>query len=148
MKSFVTNNYQETISLGEKLVHVLPPSLHVILLEGDLSAGKTTFTKGIGKGLQVRSMINSPTFTILKVHHGDKTLYHLDLYRLHEVGNDFDLEEYIEDQEAITVIEWPHQVDALLPKNYVLVNLTWLSENARKIEISSTLMDSSWENAL
>ncbi len=148
MKSFVTNNYEETIAIGEKLVFALPPSLHVILLEGDLSTGKTTFTKGIGKALHVKSMINSPTFTILKVHHGDKTLYHLDLYRLHEVGNDFDLEEYIEDQEAITVIEWPHQVDALLPKNYVLVKLSWLSENARKIEISSTQIDTSWEDAL
>ncbi len=148
MKSFVTNNYEETISLGERLIFALPPSLHVILLEGDLSAGKTTFTKGIGKALHVKSMINSPTFTILKVHHGDKTLYHLDLYRLHEVGNDFDLEEYIEDQEAVTVIEWPHQVEALLPKNYVLVKLTWLSENARKIDISSTEVDTSWEDAL
>jgi len=148
MKSFITNNQEETIFLGEKLINALPPSLHVVLLEGDLSAGKTTLTKGIGKALQVKTIVNSPTFTILKVHKGTKTLYHLDLYRLHEVGNDFDLEEYIEDHDAITVIEWPHQVDALLPQNYVSVKLTWLSENSRKVEISSTLKDASWEDQL
>lgn len=145
MKSFITKHYEETITLGKRLIHAMPPSLHVVLLEGDLSAGKTTFTKGIGKALNVKSMVNSPTFTILKIHHGDKTLYHLDLYRLNEVGNDFDLEEYIEDRDAITVIEWPHQVEGLLPKSYVLVKFTYLSDHERKIEISSTLDDASWE---
>ena len=90
----------ESINLGYKLGLLLEnPS--TILLEGDLGAGKTTFTKGIGKALNVEKTINSPTFTIMKCYKGKYPLYHLDLYRLNGVNQEFDLEEYIDSGIAV-----------------------------------------------
>jgi len=138
MKLFKTSSASETIELGYKLMQALPKRYNVILLSGDLSSGKTTLTKGIGKALGVQGVINSPTFTILKSYEGHKVLNHLDLYRLDGVGLDFDLEDYILDQDAISVIEWPNQVKELIPKNHVLVELKWIDETQREITISTS----------
>ena len=136
VKTFNINNPEETVMLGEKLGNVLENG-DVVLLLGDLSAGKTTFTKGIGKALGVTRIINSPTFTIVKSYKGTKgTLYHLDLYRLDGLNNDFDLYEYIE-TDGVCVIEWPYQVEELLPKEYILVNIIRTYSEKRTIEIKA-----------
>ena len=116
-KSFQTFNADETIELGKKIGKNLIPG-NVVLLTGDLSAGKTTITKGIGASLGVKRVINSPTFTIVKEYNGTCPLYHLDLYRLDGLNNDFDLEDYIE-TDGVCVIEWPFQVSEILPKEYL-----------------------------
>lgn len=136
-KILYTNDYNETIALGEKIAGLLKKG-DVILLDGDLGAGKTTFTKGIGRGLGVKRVINSPTFTIVKEYHGDNVvLNHLDLYRLDGVGEDFDLEEYFND-ESICVCEWPFQASDILPKEYLMINITRIDDNKRKFVITST----------
>ena len=77
---FFTNSAEETIALGIKIAKTLMPG-DVLLLTGDLSGGKTTITKGIGQGLGVRRIINSPTFNIVKTYQGQNvTLNHFDLY--------------------------------------------------------------------
>ena len=135
MKTFITKNQEETIAVGEKLGKLLKPG-DVVLLTGDLSAGKTTFTKGIGKAIGVKKIINSPTFTIVKEYRGDEfTLYHLDLYRLDGLNQDFDLEEYIQ-SDGICVIEWPYQVKELIPDEYIKVSLKLTGESNRSIEIT------------
>ncbi|ABX81949.1 tRNA (adenosine(37)-N6)-threonylcarbamoyltransferase complex ATPase subunit type 1 TsaE [Acholeplasma laidlawii] len=144
MRQFISKSANETIQLGKKLIDNLPKSYHVILLNGDLSSGKTTFTKGIGKALGITSVINSPTFTILKTYQGTKTLNHLDLYRMDGIGLDFDLEDYILDEDAISVIEWPSQVEELIPQKHVLVELKWLNETDREIKISTSDGNSDW----
>lgn len=144
MRQFISKSANETIELGKKLIDNLPKSYHVILLNGDLSSGKTTFTKGIGKALGITSVINSPTFTILKTYQGTKTLNHLDLYRMDGIGLDFDLEDYILDEDAISVIEWPSQVEELIPQKHVLVELKWLNETDREIKISTSDGSSDW----
>ena len=132
MKIFKTNNSQETTNLGEKIGKYLNEG-DVVLLFGDLSGGKTTFTKGIGVSLGVKRIINSPTFTIVKPYKGDNTkLYHLDLYRLDGINNDFDLFEYIE-TDGVCVIEWPMQVEDILPKEYLKVTFKIEEENKRTI---------------
>lgn len=133
MKCFNTSTSDETIKLGEKIGKVLKEG-DVVLLDGDLSAGKTTITKGIGLALGVKKIINSPTFTIVKTYSGDINLYHLDLYRLDGLNNDFDLEEYIE-ADGVTVIEWPHQVDELIPSEYLEIKLFKLDNDKRRIEV-------------
>lgn len=134
MKSFKTSNANETIEVGKKIGNILNPG-DVVLLIGDLSAGKTTITKGIGLSLGVTKVINSPTFTIVKGYKGTKCpLYHLDLYRLDGVNNDFDLEEYMEG-EGVCVIEWPFQVSEILPKEYLEVTLTRIDEETRTIDV-------------
>ena len=146
MKSFITNNPNETIELGKKIGKLLKAS-DVVLLDGDLSAGKTTLTKGIGEAIGVKKVINSPTFTIVKEYKGDIKLYHLDLYRLDGINNDFDLEEYIE-SEGIAVIEWPNQVSELIPNDYLKVILKRLDNDRREISIEGVGRYKSYEEML
>jgi tRNA threonylcarbamoyladenosine biosynthesis protein TsaE len=136
IKEFFTKNNLETIEVGKTLGSKLKEN-DVVLLIGDLSAGKTTFTKGIGQALGVKRVINSPTFTIVKEYSGEELkLYHLDLYRLDGVNNDFDLEEYFT-MGGISVIEWPYQVKEILPNEYVLVTINRINEDERKIIIET-----------
>ena len=134
---FETKNELETIELGERLGRILSGGA-VILLIGDLGAGKTAFSKGVGRGLGVKRVINSPTFTIVKEYSGDTLkFYHLDLYRLDGLNNDYDLDEYIEASDAVCAIEWPNQVSEIIPKEHIEVRIK-RNETGRIIEISST----------
>ncbi|MFA5719971.1 MAG: tRNA (adenosine(37)-N6)-threonylcarbamoyltransferase complex ATPase subunit type 1 TsaE [Acholeplasmataceae bacterium] len=132
MKVKYTKNSDETIYLGHQVGLLLRPKM-VVLLDGDLAAGKTTFTKGIGLALELDKNINSPTFTILKRYiKGETKLYHIDLYRLMGEAEDYDLEDYIT-SDGITVIEWPFNVESILPKEYLLINFEKTSEEERTI---------------
>ena len=133
MRIFYTNNSEETIAFGKKVGNLLLPN-DVILLAGDLGAGKTTFTKGIGIALDIKRVINSPTFTLVKEYSGNCPLYHLDLYRLDGLNNDFDLEDYIEG-DGVCVIEWPFQVSEILPKEYLEIKIERIDEFTRSITI-------------
>ena len=106
---FKLNHLDETFQFAEKLSQYLKPG-DVIGLEGDLGAGKTTFTKGIAKGLGIKKNINSPTFTIIKEYTGGKyPLYHMDVYRLDDSMEDLGFDEYFHG-DGITVIEWAHLI--------------------------------------
>ena len=125
----ISKTGQETIDLGEKLGRLLPVG-STVLLKGELACGKTTFTKGIGKALNIKQVINSPTFTILKIYEGDKTLYHIDAYRLE--NNDYDLG-FNEYDEGIMVVEWPEYYQKYLPDEYLEVDFKYIDENSREI---------------
>lgn len=130
-----TNSADETKELGFTVGKLLQPPA-VVLLDGDLAAGKTTFTQGLSKAIGVNKVVNSPSYTIMKQYEGFSTnLYHLDLYRLENVGYDFDLEEYLED--GIAVIEWPFRVEELLPDEYLLIKINKVEDNKREFIISS-----------
>ena len=135
MKIKNTYSAEETELLGYELGLLLKDERKVvILLDGDLGAGKTTFAKGIARGIGITQIVNSPTFTIMKKYLSKdrmKTMYHLDLYRLDHVGNDFDLEEYI-DGLGIIVVEWPFKVEEFLPTDYLLVKIEKISDTERK----------------
>lgn len=135
MKEFIASNANETVEIGYQLGLLLKPG-DTILLEGNLSGGKTTFTKGIGKALNIKRIINSPTFTILKEYQGKYPLYHMDLYRLDENSHDYDLENYI-NGDGITVIEWPFQAPMLLPDEYLLISFSILENGSRKITLEA-----------
>ena len=134
-KVFQTKCADETVELGKLIGKNLIPG-DVILLTGDLSAGKTTITKGIGASLGVKRVINSPTFTIVKEYNGNCPLYHLDLYRLDGLNNDFDLEDYIEG-DGVCVIEWPFQVSEILPKQYLEIKIERIDEFSRSILVTN-----------
>ena len=89
----ISHNEMELIALGKQLGKLLEKQ-DVIILSGDLGAGKTTFTKGIAKGLGIDQMIKSPTYTIVREYEGRLPLYHLDVYR---IGNDPDSEPSLSD---------------------------------------------------
>ena len=132
---FISHSNNDTIEFAYNFGKSLQKG-DVILMTGDLGCGKTTFTKGIGKALNVTKNINSPTFTILKIYKGDINLHHMDFYRLENTNlYDFDLAEYITD-ETVNVIEWPFMKEDYLPSSYILVDLTYIDENTRKIKIT------------
>lgn len=112
----------KTIALGKQIGQQLKAG-DLILMEGDLGAGKTTMTKGIGEALGVKKVINSPTFTILKVYQGTLPLYHFDVYRLEGSDDDLGFDEYFEG-DGICVVEWAHFIQDQLPKEYLMIQLT------------------------
>lgn len=131
-----TKSEQETINLGHQFGHLLCSGM-VVLLDGGLASGKTTFTKGIGEALEIKQIINSPSYTIMKSYKTkEQQLYHFDLYRMTEEGMDFYFEDYI-NSDSITVIEWPFNVKSLLPKEYILVKIDIISENIRQFTFSA-----------
>ncbi len=134
MKTFNSSTVLDTINIGKKIGSILK-SGDVVLLTGDLGAGKTHIAKGIGLALGVKRIINSPTFTIVKEYSGDNLkFYHLDLYRLDGLNNDFDLEEYIE-SDGVCAIEWPHQIDEIIPNEYLNIKLSRINDDERIIEV-------------
>lgn len=133
------SNEQQMENLGQDIAKCAYANL-VVALVGDLGAGKTTLTKGIGKALGIKRVINSPTFTIMKVYDTNnekiKKLYHLDVYRLHNSDSDFDLEEYFY-LDGLTVIEWAHIIDDILPENNWEIEIIDLGNNERKVSITA-----------
>ncbi|KRK69230.1 hypothetical protein FC79_GL001926 [Lentilactobacillus buchneri DSM 20057] len=109
------------MAIGEKLAAYLAPQ-DLILLDGDLGAGKTTFTKGLAKGLGITRPIKSPTFTIIREYQdGRIPLYHMDVYRLEEGGgDDLGLEEYF-NGDGVNVVEWSKFVADELPDDYLRI---------------------------
>ncbi len=95
---FYTQNEEELIALGQKLGTVLK-SGDIVLLTGNLGAGKTTLTKGIAKGLDIKQMIKSPTYTIVREYEGRVPLYHLDVYRIGDDPDSIDLDDFLFGQE-------------------------------------------------
>ena len=128
-------NFEATKALGQKLGQNLPER-SVLLLKGDLGAGKTTLVQGIGEGLGITDAIVSPTFTLINEYHqGRLPLYHLDLYRLEpEAVAELYLEQYWEEGEAlpgITAIEWPEKL-SYLPLNYLQIQLSYSEVTGRQ----------------
>lgn len=135
------NNIEEIQQLAYDITNLSTPST-VIALNGDLGAGKTTFTKGIGRALNIKRTINSPTFTIMKVYdaenkiNGIDKLYHLDVYRLEDSSSDFELEEYFY-QKGLTVIEWACIIEDILPSNTWKIDIYRIDDTTRKIVLSN-----------
>jgi len=136
-----TESEEETIALGEKLASELPAKA-VVLLIGNLGAGKTTIAKGIVKGLGAAqpAEVSSPTFTL--IHEYSPGVYHIDLYRLDTPAQvaTLGLEE-IFDREAVVLIEWGEKFLALMPPDRIEIHLRTAGENARDIEVASRNQD-------
>ena len=134
--NIITSNEKETRQLGYKLAHALPNGSVVCLL-GDLGAGKTTLVRGVAEALNIKEVVQSPTFNIMKIYlKGDKPLIHIDAYRLADINTDIGLDEYIGYETGLTMIEWPLFIENLLPKDAIYVELKHLGEDRRDISIS------------
>ncbi len=129
----------ETELLGEKLGRALKGG-EVIELVSDLGGGKTTFVRGLAKGIGSLDNVASPTFTIRREYHtSDITLYHFDFYRLHEPGLIVhDLAEVIGQPANVVVVEWADKVQGVLPRNRLTVNIKTTGETSRQFKYSAT----------
>jgi tRNA threonylcarbamoyladenosine biosynthesis protein TsaE len=142
-REITTNSAEETIALGRSLSEILaPPKL--VLLRGDLGAGKTTLVKGIAAafGAAAEEDVTSPTFTLVHEYRGPRAnLYHIDLYR---IDTQRELETLALDDlrtdESVLLIEWGEKFPRFLRERDVEISLERVNENERKIRIVSHIL--------
>ena len=132
-KELIIQDLKEMKIFAEKVGKEVFPGF-LLCLEGDLGAGKTTFTKFFGKNIGIEDMINSPTFTIMKIYEGKLDLFHMDVYRLQGIGADYDLEEYIYG-EGVCVIEWYKNIIESLPQEKLVIEIEIIDESKRLLKI-------------
>lgn len=127
-----------TTSFGEQLGKKLSGG-ELIELTGDLGSGKTTFLKGIAKGLGITQPISSPTFTISRVYQiGDKRFHHFDFYRID--SSDIvalEIAEAVSDPKSIVAVEWAEHIKDSLPKEYLSVSLKAVDEGTCRLELTA-----------
>jgi tRNA threonylcarbamoyladenosine biosynthesis protein TsaE len=132
-----TASEEETIALGERLARALPPK-QVVLLIGQLGAGKTTLAKGIVKGLGAADPdeVSSPTFTLIHEYGNQGRVYHIDLYRLDQPRQvaTLGLEDLL-DRPAIVLIEWGERFSQFLPAERTEIRIRATGENHREIDV-------------
>lgn len=134
---FTTRAVAETQHLGAALSKQLQPN-DVLVLLGDMGAGKSEFVRGVARGLGITGYVTSPTFTILQVHEGGRLpLYHFDWYRLNDAEELYELsmDEYLQNG-GVAAVEWPSRAEEALPETYLSVALSPLDENARQITLT------------
>lgn len=136
---YVVNTLEDTKKIAEDFAKTLKQG-NVVLLNGDLGAGKTTFTQFVFAYLGVDQVVNSPTFAILKTYQGKFTFHHFDTYRIStEEAIESGFDEILNDKNSVIFIEWSENIYPLLPKNIIEINIKRLSENTREIEIENKI---------
>lgn len=130
---YIIKTEEEMINLGQKIGSLVYPNM-VITMNGNLGAGKTTITKGIGKAMGIKRVINSPTFTIMKIYEGSLNLYHLDVYRIENSESDFELEEYFY-MGGVSVIEWSNNIKELIPTDAISLEFEIQDDASRIVTI-------------
>ncbi|HHV47297.1 MAG TPA: tRNA (adenosine(37)-N6)-threonylcarbamoyltransferase complex ATPase subunit type 1 TsaE [Tissierellia bacterium] len=123
MVKIILKSKEDTERFGIKLGKLLKEG-DIISLTGDLGAGKTTLTKSIGKGLDIKDYITSPTFTLINEYKGRVALYHFDIYRLEDMENLYDLgyEDYFY-SDGVTIVEWGDKIKDLLPDYTINIHI-------------------------
>ena len=131
MSVFISKSREETLSFAENYAKTLRGG-DVVLLDGDMGAGKTVFTKGLAKGLGIEEEVTSPTYAYMNDYDG--RLFHYDCYRIESVeqAERLGLADYF-DMGGICVIEWSQNIAPLLPRKTKRVTIKKLSENEREI---------------
>ena len=127
---------EETIQTAEKFAENLKAG-DVIAYRGGLGAGKTTFTRGLAKGLGLGDVVTSPTFAIVNEYRGKKlTLYHFDMYRI-ENSDDLESTGYYDYplEESIFAVEWSENIADVLPENTIYIDIRSIDENTREITV-------------
>ncbi len=133
---FISKSEKDTYKIAKKFERTLSGG-EVVILNGDLGAGKTTFTKGLAKALGITENVTSPTFTLMNIYtSGRLKLYHFDMYRIEDESEaqELGLDEFFYGN-GVCMIEWAENIKNMLPKNLITINITKLGENKREIEI-------------
>lgn len=132
------SNLKQTQELALAFSKVLKPSM-VVLLNGDLGSGKTTFVKGVVSALGCKDLVTSPTFTLLNTYNAKFPIYHFDMYRLSsaEEAMNVGFEEYFDKNtlDGVCFVEWPENVDGLIRDVDYVIDIEKTGENKRVITI-------------
>ena len=139
--TYLSHNEKDTEALGERLARSLPAGSQVIAMYGELGAGKTAFIRGLGRGLGVTELINSPTFTIVNEFQGERELYHFDMYRLGSADELFDIgwEDYLA-RGGICAVEWSENVADAFDGSEIVVTIRKTGDDSREIEIEGVTL--------
>ena len=130
----ITNSASETRELGVRLAEQLKAG-DVILLDGELGAGKSELARGVAKGLGVQETVTSPSFTILNVYESGRIpLYHFDWYRLENAEEIYELgmDEYL-GGDGVALVEWPDRCPDAIPEDFLRIRIKATGENTRQI---------------
>jgi tRNA threonylcarbamoyladenosine biosynthesis protein TsaE len=146
----IASSPEVTAQLGAAIADWLQNG-DVLLLHGDLGAGKTTLTKGIAAALGIDAVVSSPSFALINeydVHgkHPVDRLYHLDLYRLQD-ERDLDsigFAEYMSPNDGASVVEWPERATNQLPRRYILIEIEHAGENTRSLSFLPVPSEDAW----
>ena len=133
---YISHSVAETETFAEQLADTFVGG-EVLLLQGDLGAGKTHFVKGLAKGLGIDDVVTSPTFALHNSYTGRLTLNHFDFYRIEdsEEVEILGLDEFFYDKQGVAAIEWSENVASLLPKQCITLTIEKIDDNARKITV-------------
>ena len=141
LREVINKNAQETFDLGREFAKRIKGG-DLLCLEGELGAGKTTFTQGLLAGLGVKETVNSPTFLVMKqylLENKDgmiKKIYHIDAYRIDgREMLDLGWEELIADGENILIVEWPEKIREIIPTDFWQIDFAHLEGDRRKIRL-------------
>ncbi|MBE7094096.1 MAG: tRNA (adenosine(37)-N6)-threonylcarbamoyltransferase complex ATPase subunit type 1 TsaE [Clostridiales bacterium] len=131
LSSFLSKSREDTLAFAEQYALTLVPG-DVVLLDGDMGAGKTVFTKGVAKGLGIEEEVTSPTYAYMNDYDG--RLFHYDCYRIESIeqAERLGLADYF-DMGGICIIEWAQNIAPLLPRRVKRVTIKKISENEREI---------------
>jgi len=129
----ITTSTEETKRLAQRLASNIKPGT-TLALYGDLGSGKTTFTRFLVEALGFEERVQSPTFVVARKY---KNVNHIDLYRLttKEEVRDIGIEEFIQDEKAINIIEWPELAEEYLPEDTIRIYFEYVDDEKRKIKI-------------
>ncbi|SDX53985.1 tRNA threonylcarbamoyladenosine biosynthesis protein TsaE [Marininema mesophilum] len=135
---FTTNDEKETRALASHIAISLQAG-DVIALEGDLGAGKTTFSQGVARGLGIEAPIDSPTFTLIKEYdQGRLPFIHMDVYRLEDGGEELGWEEYFYGN-AVALVEWADRIKDWLPERFIHIEIKRVDGDRRMITVTTPI---------
>ncbi|TVY08412.1 tRNA (adenosine(37)-N6)-threonylcarbamoyltransferase complex ATPase subunit type 1 TsaE [Paenibacillus cremeus] len=129
---FHSRGTADTADLAERLASLFIPGT-VIALDGDLGAGKTTFSQAVARAIGVQEVVNSPTFTIIKEYQGEKLpFYHMDVYRLsQQEADELGLDDYFYGH-GVTMVEWASLIEDLLPEERLAIQIGHMGDEGRR----------------
>ena len=138
--SAIVKAEEETKEIAKQFAEILDKEnndLKIVSFNGNLGTGKTTMIKFIASYFNINN-VTSPSFSIVNEYTGDKKIYHFDFYRLKNIDELYDIgfEDYLNDSEAIVVIEWGNLMEEILPQNRFEVNIELLNNSERQITIN------------
>ena len=135
---FISRSPEQSRRMGMRLGGMLNPG-DIVCLQGDLGAGKTTFVQGLAQGWGSLDAVSSPTFIIINMYRrpDESQLFHLDTYRLESAPEaaELDLDDML--LSGPLVIEWPERIESILPAERLWLNLEYLGEEQRRIQIKA-----------
>ncbi len=132
---YITNSEAETEALGASIAEALPDG-SVLAFYGELGSGKTAFVRGMARGMGIRALVNSPTFTIVNEYLGPRSLFHFDMYRLGSADELYDIgwEDYLA-RGGICAVEWSENVEEAFEGDEYILRFEKLGDNARRITL-------------